>query len=772
MAKDRHLPIKIVFSNAQDFVADDPGGAPRKVFGEVNDEVRQSLGAKVDAAKRHFSSTFVTTQGLPAVVKITLKKEAVAKSHRPTDVFNSGTCPIIGGGKLGELYVGASPLGLNRLEHAILSGTTKGEIASISTVEDIQPYTQNDVLGALSIKELLEHARYKGDLRLRLRLFRHLTSSANQVIDAVFDKLVGAWGKDAAEELFYSDDLCVYCVRNVDKNRVIELASFPGTQSISPFPVYGVVQAASHGICELTPEHFPPPAQGKGYPTVGMIDSGTDPKNQLLQAWVVAREDEVPRSMQDNSHGSFVGGLLVHARRMNNGNQIFPNCSSRIVDIVAFDRSLQIDEYDLLPIIDKAIKKYPDVKVWNVSLSMTATPCSDHSFSEFGAALDERSRRHGIIFVIASGNFKVKPYRTWPPQDGLGDTDRICPPADAVRAVTIGSVAHLDTVNTRVRKDEPSPFSRRGPGPAYLIKPELVYFGGNCDATGACLQTGVISLDARRQLVEDSGTRYAVPLGSTVIANVDHELTDNKGIVTPTLLKAIVVHSAFLRSAPLDDALLNYCGIGVPHDIDSMLGCDPSSCTLILNVIVRPRFIFGKRPFPMPTCLLGTAGRKGLGLVRKKEGFRGEVFMTLCYDPPMAHDKGFEYCRSNVSASLGIVKKNKAGEPVYCREVDPAPKSLNSAYEDELVKSGYKWSPLKLYHRRFSRGPNTSQWRLTMEMLTRADSPLLEQAATLVITVRDPLRMANVYEEMVKEIDNLKWLTQDLVVRSRSRIRG
>ena len=46
-----------------------------------------------------------------------------------------------------------------------------------------------------------------------------------------------------------------------------------------------------------------------------------------------------------------------------------------------------------------------------------------------------------------------------------------------------------------------------------------------------------------------------------------------------------------------------------------------------------------------------------------------------------------------------------------------------------------------------------------------------EQAATLIITIRDPRRNPNVYREMIQEIDKLNWLTQDLAVRSKTRIK-
>ena len=152
---------------------------------------------------------------------------------------------------------------------------------------------------------------------------------------------------------------------------------------------------------------------------------------------------------------------------------------------------------------------------------------------------------------------------------------------------------------------------------------------------------------------------------------------------------------------------------------------------------------------------------------------RGEVFMTLLYDPQMDRRFGIEYCRSNVNASLGLVSEDqkRKGKMVYDRQIRPVPKCVTEGYEEELIKNGLKWSPLKLYYRSFQRGPANEAWRLTLEMLNRAEIPEDEiQDVVLIITIRAANPSARIYDEVVRDMARLNWGAHDLQIRSRARI--
>jgi hypothetical protein len=640
MSDESLLPIKVVFQRDEDYELPHSGGGPDHFFGEVTYDVRQHLADEIDAVKAYFAESFRAMRNVPAVAKLTLKQDAAAKSHRPIALFNENTCPIIGGNRLGELYVAVRPIGLDDLSHRVLTTNTQKVMANISALSGIKPYTRDDVLGPDPDRQLRPKKGKDGLVPLRFRLFRHNSEAVNAAIDVAFDRLVDANEIVGAKILDYADGIRIYRVPSVSRQKLLSLASFVGTQSISSFPAFRIVRSASNPLGAISAENFPPPEPGREYGLVGMIDSGTNPNNRLLQPWVAAREEHVPRSQQDNGHGTFVAGLIVHPRRLNHNHNSFPSVSSRIIDIVAIDKDGTIYEDDLLDIVDDSLINFPEAKVWNLSLALDDSPCSDHEFSLIGAAFDKRSKDHGVLFVNAAGNYTRRPFRTWPPQDGIGDDDRICPPADSICSLTVGSVAHLENNSTCVRRNEPSPFPRRGPAPAYVLKPELAAAGGNCDLHGSYYQTGVVSLEGAGNISENVGTSFACPLIATLAANVYRESNIGPGTVTPKLVKALLIHSAFLRSAPLDADLLKYIGLGHPLDLDQILNCTQSSATIILQVPVQPRPVFGKRPFPMPSCL----AEPGDGFRAESNArFRGEVFMTLLYEPPLDRQFGIEY---------------------------------------------------------------------------------------------------------------------------------
>lgn len=148
--------------------------------------------------------------------------------------------------------------------------------------------------------------------------------------------------------------------------------------------------------------------------------------------------------------------------------------------------------------------------------------------------------------------------------------------------------------------------------------------------------------------------------------------------------------------------------------------------------------------------------------------------MTLVYDPPLDPSYGLEYCRANVSASLGTWGPGRdpvTGQPKYERQVPPDPDLSHEAYEEDLVKHGFKWCPVKSYRRHFKRGVGSDHWRLVVGLLHRHDEPPSPQRFALVVSIAgddgDP-----VYDDMVAALRI--YATQDLQLRAsvRQRIRG
>ncbi|MFC1806263.1 S8 family peptidase, partial [Planctomycetota bacterium] len=574
MEQNTRLPIKIVEPHASDFRQPQGGGGRRKQFGAVTDKVRKRHAEQLDKVAAHFAGWFKEAPSIPAVARVVLKRDALAKSYRPTKLFSDETCPIMGGGRFGELFVGVTRSRLRKLRERILTGTSMVDKANISTIQQIEPFTAQDAVGVEGIDGLANVLEGKGH-RLKLRLFVHASAVENARLVKRLLKLTQGLGLPQPDELRYGQGSCVLRLTGVTPDHVAALAGFAGTRSLATFPAFTVVKTASIPVGSVTALTFPEPDPAADYPIIGVVDTGTDPRDPVLAPWVAAREIYVPDVDADFDHGSFVSGLAVYAQVLNDDR--FPGHPVKVLDVRAVPKSGAILEDDLLAILEEVIPKYPAVRVWNLSLNTTEV--SDDVFSDLAMALDALMDEHGVTIACSAGNYKRIPFRGWPPED-LGEDDRIKSPADAVRAIAVGSLAHLDRPGSRVRREDPSPFTRRGPGAAFLPKPELVHYGGNCKPDGDFTQIGVRSLNGKGNIAEDIGTSFSAPLVANVLANIDGAI---QGPVSPCLLRALAIHSAALGNPDLTAVELRYKGFGVPGELAGIVTCAPWEATLIFE---------------------------------------------------------------------------------------------------------------------------------------------------------------------------------------------
>ena len=738
MSEGNKLPLKVVPPLERDFYRPHAGGGAKKIFVPVDNEFRGKLSAQVIEVRNHFVTAFKEFPNVPAVARATVRSDAIAKSHRPVKVLSPKTCPIIGAEGLGELLLSVTPQGLENLARSIETDRTHEGIANLSTLQSFEAYRPS--------------VEMPNDQVAKVKLFRHNNPNFDSAVDESFYRVLRRFGIREPRELRYGRGLKIYRLELKQPELIQALSGYVGTQSVGPFPVYQPVRSAAVPVRSAVTEDFPAPETGVDYPLIGVVDSGTAVGDPYLSPWRHAREVYVPEADQDNSHGSFVSGLLIHSRKLNHDDARFPSCSARIVDVVALAKNGTTED-KLLSTLEDALEKYPEVKVWNLSLGTER--CVDNKmFSDLGVALDRLQDEHDVTFVLAAGNYREKPYRGWPPDD-LGEKDRICSPADSIRAIVVGAAAHRDHSSSRVKAGNPSPFSRRGPGPLYLPKPELSHIGGNCNPAGTCNQIGVLSIDGKGNLAEDFGTSYATPLVSTLFANVSHRVL---GGASHLLSRALLVHSAALQGQKLDSTLLKYQGFGMPPDVPVILGCEPWQCTLIFELEIAPSVAYEKAVFPMPKSL-----------IIDDDTVKANVLMTLVHEPDLDASFGSEYCRSNLEVSLGTYDPGDDGKQHQHKQIPEDPKLTGSGYEKDLVEHGFKWSPVKVYRREMSRVQGQT-WRLTLSAEHRSGQATTEpQRAALIITVSDPLKKAPVYDEMVVQMNNLGWTANDLQVRTRLR---
>ena len=77
----------------------------------------------------------------------------------------------------------------------------------------------------------------------------------------------------------------------------------------------------------------------------------------------------------------------------------------------------------------------------------------------------------------------------------------------------VGSFAHDKSIYDYAEINDPSPFSRIGPGPEYIIKPEVSHYGGNAgvDNDGKIVSTGIKSFAQNGKVAQAVGTSFSTP---------------------------------------------------------------------------------------------------------------------------------------------------------------------------------------------------------------------------------------------------------------------
>ena len=748
---ETRFPAKLILTSPKDFFKPSAGGSSPKQFGPVTPDVRNILRAQVSSVAKPFEAAFRTHPRTSAVARVTLKKAALAKSHRPTALLDKVDCPIIGIDRLGDLLVSVRPTSLRALMETIAHERSQRGVANISTIEQILPYT----FSSAHLRSIQSGLRATPGTPVKLRLFRHPEHEVNNQLESAFSAELRKRNIKGTR-LNYGSTITVFMLNGVEPDQVDDLASLASIQSIDFFPEYHVARSSVVPVGAADPALFSLPLPGLEYPMVGVIDSGIDPSNSLLSPWIADRYSYVPEVDIDTTHGTFVAGLIVYPRALNHQDARFPAMPCKLVDIVAVPRSGSLPEYQLLEIIRESVERYPTVRVWNLSME-GAVPCSDHVFSEFAIALDEIQTDHNVNFVVAAGNYNAAPFRPWPPDGAAGEEDRIRGPADSCRALTVGSFAHRDSAASRVAASSPSPFSRRGPGPVYLPKPEVAHFGGNCDHIGGHRQMGVLSFGPGGLIAESIGTSFAAPPVYEITANIREGLDSQ---LSTTLTRALVVHSAVLAGGDLTKDQLPYTGFGIPTDAEQSVTCPPWAATLIFELELEAGTDFQREQFPIPQCL------------RFESGFRGELTATLAYDPILDGSKGAEYCRSNIDLSLGLYDAGPDGSRKHQGQLRPYPTGRFPAnWERERIEQGHKWSPIKVYRRVCPKGVSGTNWRMLLDATDRSGTQNGPVRVGLVVTIADIERKRPVYNEVAVLLKSAGWVANDVQLRARDRAR-
>ncbi len=349
-------------------------------------------------------------------------------------------------------------------------------------------------------------------------------------------------------------------------------------------------------IGDLPPIEAPPP----NAPKVAVLDSGVATNQPLLASAIGDAQSFLPGhgAQDEHGHGTAVAGIALYGdvHHCMIHKSFVPRLrilSGRIIDNNAENSSGFVENH-LANAVTDFTRDY-QCKIFNLSFGDARKPYSDGHVRGLAVTLDTLSRSHGVLFIVSAGNYtgaeldQEPKWKTEYPRYLLDrSAARILDPAPALNALTVGSLARFELPRSAqrypndpayqpaARTDQPSPFTRSGPGPGAALKPEVVAYGGNyavdlrageARQLNALLGEPAPSHDfatSGRLLRDFSGTSFAAPN----IAHLAARLLGEYPNASANALRALIVAHARIPAAAEgivdDDELRRLVGYGRP----------------------------------------------------------------------------------------------------------------------------------------------------------------------------------------------------------------
>ena len=667
----------------------------------------------------------------------------------------------------------SSVIGLTATNKLIVSFDSLSEFGKIS--ERLKDCTNNDyaISCITDFEEFLPNV-YEAEesCNYKIKLIDYQNYEQNLVMRRLLEHTLNN-KKIEYNKTDYSEKFYVYKLKNVTNAMLDELKEadiFNALFSVEPMPKYVI---SLDFLEEDDDIPIKKPDSEKNYMTIGILDNGIETIPHL-KPWIdIERWSPYPESSINPTHGTFVAGIALYGDECE-GKGWVGHKGIKLFDAAVFpDNSKEgLDEDELIANIKEAVKLYNEqVKIWNLSISITRQ-VSDNKFSDFAIALDALQDEYNVLICKSAGN--CRNFESSRPKG------RVHEGADSIRSLVVGSFAHKKGTYDYAEVNDPSPFSRVGPGPEFIIKPEVSHYGGNAgvDPLGNTVTTGVKSFAKDGTLAQGVGTSFSTPRITALAAGIQQELSED---FDPLLLKALITHSASYPREMTVPSIerAKQVGFGLPKSVSEIIYNSPYEATLILRDNLAKGDKIDIMDFPMPQCLI-------------KDGYyTGQIIATLVYDPILDASQGIEYCQSNLDIKFGSYDEKferdvsqrhilnpvgrKGAQNLFLGSVFSKTKMKNKSSDFALkerlqIQYGDKYYPVKKYaidlselteQKKIDYLSSDKKWFLFLqgvyrdhiERLSQLESFTLSQEFCLILTIRDPFYKEEVYDEVTHKLD-------------------
>ncbi len=723
--------------------------------------------------------------------KIKLEPSAIAKSHRPTEkLFKGSTTPIVGAGALGELFVELNPESVDDVikniekaeEH--VRKDSKGEKptrirSEVGATASIEPYMVSDKRN-FSVSQALEwlsDSRTGGfyfvelfDFPCNEKDWSNMSNEKQLLFSSFIEGLKSLdLGLHALHVIMSETSPALFGIKLVKENKVsiqkfsikayssrnycqctVDLRREAHIKLINFMDKHPLVKKVSlPPFLTQNSTHFSTKIGEKAiisnvdktirYPRLGIVDGGI---SDVFGDWIIDRWGLVSDADKNMEHGSFIAGLAILGKSIND-HRICPEddgCS--IVDVDIFP-TYNFETYypnllDFFGELNNAVaelKKRTGVRIFNMSLNVSSLDSKEYSI--YAQQLDEIAENNDVIFVISVGNINC-PRKEWSsnPIEALKIfisrvDDSLKPPAESCRNL---SVSALNPPNLKdIVPFGFSNYSCRGYDSMFGMKPDLAHVGG-----AGKNETGLFSITSTGYICDGSGTSYSAPLVAKTLACLENAI---EGYMPRETLIALMVNSALTPNPFQDkrlDTLTKYLvGFGMPQASQEILDSGEHAITLVFTNKILPKKELSF-DFSWPSCLV------------KKGKCIGRVRLTIVYTPPLDYRYGAEFVRINVDAHLRQMQDNNKYKGML-KPLHSISSMSFSRHEKNLIDNSFKWCPIKVYERTFIRGIGQSRnWRLVIEGLSRSGVKVPMQGVpfTAILTISDPMETMPVFNEM------------------------
>ncbi len=828
-------PIQVVL-NVRNFQGErirQPGSKAKEFF-DGNNAGFVKHREKVQQELTLVQQSLVASRAGPVgFVRVRMKEDALAKSHRPVrSLFPASAAPTVGSGDLGELIVQVTP---SALERAFSVAGDAEEVLQYKPhktkpgVEEPNPSRARSEVGAIESVSLWAAADRRGfniddavewfkgravPRAYRVDLFdvqRPSMARAESEFNQAGD-IIGKLRQEIDEELgcgyvatvmrpdarsmrrmyvwLFDKPSIRHFVRINELHDVLEalpeatlaieahrqllavLETHPAVRRIS-LPVHLKQNSAGPvaGRSDGVAHEFRQPVPGADYPVVGVIDGGID---RVPASWVVHRRNAIRSAHADVSHGTEIAALLVDGQALN-GPTICPEPDG-----------CWLADLALIPAANRFNKYYRS---------------EFELVQQIEVDVQEAKKAVNARVFNFSHNFEEPPGGSPAYTELSNGLDRIARDNDVIFVLSAGNAGpgrrEWTSNQVAVLSNLAASTSDRITAPADSVLNVAVGAVNPPDVPGTV--AGAPARYSRRgpgfmQLVKPDVAHYGGVCESTN-PQTGLKSVDVAGAVAPVygtsfsaplVAKALARYDLVSKGVLPREALIGLLihGAQVPGCLSSFnkseivrnlvgFGVPADAEGMVNGSAHAATLVFYDRMMPAKDLFFGFDWPQSLVENGK---CRGQATLTLVYAPPISDAHDTELVRVNLDACLQRMNPTKGKYEKQCEDTFSDRGSLAGAREKDLMEDGLKWGVVKQTHFFSMRGSGkSSDWRIALKYLLRSDEIFPDEGVpfALVLTIADPKKAAPVYQDMRIGLSSRNVLTGDIRQPSgRLRARG